>query len=173
MKRTVALLTALAALASNPSLAADKLYFENNSFIDQRDDLTNGTQVIRPGFFGTYDFEPLVSENPEAFQLAQAHSRQGTYAGVSMLLGIGFIAGGAVAASTTDQPLWMLGGVAGYTASVLAMLHFIAKGRHYLHKSVNTYNGVYAPKPASSRIELDFAPAPGGGGGYALAKLRF
>ncbi len=136
-------LIGLALFSSVPSTYAGgpKIWFENEGGLS-KDHLTNGRVKVMQGFFGGYDLEKLVRDNPAALALAQKQSQYNTFAHLSYWLGVipssGFLGYGL---GSGDSTVRLISAVS-LLGTALLTGHFVSESRHYMHEAVNSYNGV-------------------------------
>ncbi len=94
--------------------------------------------------------EELVGDHPQALELANLHTQYTTYAKISFWAGtfpsILLILYGPF--FYFDSPLkfyssgLFYGSLASFLGTTVLTSHFLSLSRHYLHESINTYNGV-------------------------------
>lgn len=138
-----------------------KIWFENAGGLS-RDHATNGKIKIDQGFFGGYDLEEIVKDNPTALELTKKQSQLNTYAHLSYWFGVipsaGFLGYGIGSNNST------VGIISAVTLLGTGLLtgYFVSESRHYMYEAVNVYNGT---KKAESKalgqlntIESQFAP---------------
>ncbi len=131
-------------LFSTQSFAdAPKLWITHSaSGIFESDKITNGKESITAGFFGGYNLESLVFDNPKALEYAKLSSQYNTSLKISFWSGWAVYCGFMIVTACTNNFNYLYGAFGSLIGGSFVAGYFQAQSRYYLFEAVNTYNGV-------------------------------
>ncbi|MGE0614740.1 MAG: hypothetical protein AB7P04_03795 [Bacteriovoracia bacterium] len=156
--------------AATPAMATPKIYFENNNSFDfMNETITDGKVKIDPNFFGKYDLTEMVKDNADALKYANLHREYANCGAIwgasTFVVGLtGLIVGGMFNSAGWVRPGYAWAGGIVLLAGGLVVRNKMTRARHYLHRAVNTYNGVVykdeteETTPPKSAWNVDYQP---------------
>jgi hypothetical protein len=146
----------LSPFVANAHVHGPKLWIEHSSDIFlSRDVITDGNIRIYQGFFGSFDLEKLVKDNPDSMALIDKQQQFLTYAHLTYWLGAipsAFVFGFGIGL----QNVIMIGtSAATLIGTGILTGHFVSKSRYYMFEAINKYNDVSArPMPVALNTNI-------------------